>query len=151
RARNALTPLRKAHSISPAMVPSLRSLALLALGLSLTSCDQPPSKEIAAAESSLSRAKEDGAELYAPVGYQEAQKALEAARQKIDEKDYRGALSSATEAADKARMASQQAGAAKTVARGNAEMARAEVQAALDEVQAVQDEAAGEKVPEQAF
>jgi hypothetical protein len=133
------------------MLSSLRPLPLVALGLFLVSCDQPPSKEIAAAEASLSRAREEGADRYAPVGYQEAEKALEAARQKINEKDYRGALSSATEAADKARSASQQAGVAKTVARGNAETARAEVQALLDEIQAIQDEAANDKVPEQAF
>jgi hypothetical protein len=133
------------------MFSSLRPLALTALGLSLTSCDQPPSKEIAAAESSLSRAREEGADRYAPVGFQEAEKALEVARQRINEKDYRGALSSATEAADKARSASQQASAAKAVARGNAETARAEVQALLDEIQAIQDEAASDKVPEQAF
>ncbi len=119
--------------------------------LLLAACDQPPTKEVAAAESALDAARKEGADRYASERFKEAESALQAARAKVQEKDYRGALSSATDAADKARSAVQQAGAARTVARSNAELARAEVQAALDDVAAIREEATKGKIPEKIF
>ncbi len=127
-------------------------LALAALAaVLLAGCDQPPTREIAAAEAALDQARKDGADRYAPERFKEAETALDAARKKVEEKDYRGAMSSATDAADKARTSVQQAGAARTVAKSNAELGRAEVQAVLDEIAAVREEAAKDKIPDKIF
>lgn len=124
--------------------------ALLA-ALAAAACDQPPAKEIAAAQAALEAARKDEADRYAPDRFKEAQAALEAARSKAGERDYRGALSSATEATERARTASQQAGVVRTMARSAAELAQAEVQAALDEIAGVREAAAKEKVPAVVF
>src|SRR5262249_39735332 len=69
----------------------------------------------------------------------------------VDAKDYRGALSSAMDAGEKAKAATAAVASAKVLAKGAAQMVQAEVQSALDEVQAVRDEAAKAKVPAEAF
>jgi hypothetical protein len=125
-------------------------LALLAM-LPLSGCDQPPAKEIAAAESALAQAQKDGADSFAPEQWKAAGAALAHAREKVEAKDYRGALSSAIDASEKARTAASAAASAKLLARSAAEVAQAEAQAALDEVAAVKGDAAKLKVPESAF
>ena len=69
----------------------------------------------------------------------------------MSEKDYRGALSSASDAADKAKGAANAAAAAKALTRGAAEMAQAEARIALEEAAQVKAEALKAKVPEAAF
>lgn len=127
-----------------------RSLALLAV-FALWSCEQPPNKEIAAAEKQLEAARRAGADQYAPARLQEAEAAMRDAHRKVDEKDYRGALSSAMDAADKARDAAKAAAVAKTLARGAAEMAQAEARVLLDEAAQIRQEAVKSKVPDTAF
>jgi hypothetical protein len=127
-----------------------RCLALLAV-FALWSCEQPPNKEIAAAEKQLEEARRAGADQYAPARLQEADAAIRDAHRKVDEKDYRGALSSASDAADKAREASKAAAVAKTLARGAAEMAQAEARVMLDEAAQIREEAVKSKVPDTAF
>lgn len=139
--------VNNANSIRPVMRPVLPLLAALIL----YACDQPPVKEIAAAEAALSQARAAGAERFAPERLREAENALREAQRKLQEKDYRGALSSATEAAEKSRSAAKAAGAAKTVARSAAELAQAEVRAAFEEVDAIREAATVAKVPDQAF
>lgn len=129
----------------------MRPLAPAAVVLLLGACDQPPVKEIAAAEAALGQAQKDDAALYAPDRLKEAQAAFAEAQRKVREEDYRGALSSATDATEKARNASQAAAATKTVARSAAEVAQTEVQAVLDEVAAIREEAAAAKIPDKAF
>lgn len=125
---------------------------LLALPwLVLCACDQPPTKELQAAEAALQKAKDAGAPTYVAERFQEAEAALAAARRKTAEKDYRGALSSANEASEKARAAAQAAGPAKTLARSAAETALAEIQAVLEEVATVRQEASDAKLPDEAF
>jgi hypothetical protein len=126
-----------------------RVLAVAALVLS--ACEQPPTKEIAAAEQQVEQARQAGAEQYAPARLSEAEAAMEDARRKVGEKDYRGALSAATDAADKARGAAKAAAAAKTLARGAAELAQAEARVMLDEAAQIRDEAVKAKVPDGAF
>lgn len=128
-----------------APLPAILSLLLLA------GCDQPPAKEIAAAETALAQARKDGAFAFAPEQWKAAEAALAQARQKVEVKDYRGALSSAIDASDKAKGAATAAASAKLLARSAAEVAQAEAQAALDEVAAVKEEAAKTKVPDSAF
>jgi hypothetical protein len=117
----------------------------------LAACDQPPAKEIAAAEAALEQARQAGADRYAAERFKESETALQEARRKVQEKDYRGALSSASDAAAKARGAVQAAAAGRTVAKSAAEVAQAEVQAALDEIDTIREEAVQNKVPDQAF
>jgi hypothetical protein len=126
-------------------------LALVLASLPLAACDQPPAKEIAAAEAALSQARKDGADAFAPEQWKAADAALAQARQKVEAKDYRGALSSAIDASEKARNATSAAASAKLLAKSAAEVAQAEAQAALDEVNVVKEEAAKGKVPDSAF
>ncbi len=127
-------------------------LAMVVLGVAaLVACDQPPAKEIAAAEAALEQARQAGADRYAAERFKESEAALQEAQRKVQEKDYRGALSSASDAAAKARGAVQAAAAARTVAKSAAEVAQAEVQASLDEIATIREEATRNKIPEQAF
>lgn len=124
--------------------------AILAV-LCLSACSGPPLKEIAAAEARLAEAREAGAARFAPERLKEAEVALRTARQKIDAKDYRGALSAASDAADKSKEATQAAEVARTLARSAAETAQAQALAVLDDVKAVRQDAAKAKVPDKAF
>ena len=130
---------------------SHRVLAALASALLLSACDQPPAKEIAAAEAALALSRAAQADAYAPELWKAAELALSQARQKVEAKDYRGALSSAMDAGEKARSAAQAVASSKLLVKGAAQMAEAEVQAALDEVAAVREEAVKAKVPPEAF
>ena len=127
-----------------------RALPLLLAALA-GGCDQPPTREMTAAQNALAEARQQEAALYAPDLLKEAETAFEAARQKVEQKDYRGALSSAVDAAEKARSAGTAVPSAKMLLKGGAEVAQAEAQAALDEVAAVREEAAKAKVPDAAF
>lgn len=129
----------------------MRPFCLLLAALFLSSCDEPPVKEIAAAEAALAQARKDEADRYAEDRLKEADAALAQARTKVQAKDYRGALSAATDAAEKARSASLAAAAAKTVARSATGVAHAEIQAVLDEVAKIREEAVQAKVPTEAF
>ncbi len=127
-----------------------RTLSLIAC-LALCACEQPPEKEVAAAEKQVELARRAGAEQYAPARLHEAEAAIQDAHRKVTEKDYRGALSSASDAADKARGAAKAAAAAKALTKGAAEVAQAEARIALEEAAQVKAEALEAKVPEAAF
>jgi len=127
-----------------------RTLSLIAC-LALCACEQPPDKEVAAAEMQVELARQAGAEQYAPARLHEAEAAVQDAHRKVTEKDYRGALSSASDAADKAKGATKAAAAAKALTKGAAEVAQAEARIALDEAAQVKAEALKAKVPEAAF
>lgn len=129
----------------------MRRLVLLLASTTFIACDEPPTREIAAAETQLESARTTGAERYAPERFREASAALEAARQHVQKKDYREALSSARAAAERARMAAQGAAAARTLARGAAAVTKAEIQATLEDAEAVVKEALSAKIPERAF
>lgn len=129
----------------------LRPPAFLLAFLVLCACNQAPLKEVAAAEAQLEQARRQGAEAYAPERWREGQAALQTAHNKVQERDYRGALSAAAEATERARSAAQAATAAKAMARGAVDVAQTEIEAALDEVGAVREEAQKARVPEQAF
>ncbi len=117
----------------------------------LGACAQPPNPELTAAETALAAARQAGAEGYAPDLLQQANAALQAARQKVEQKDYRGALSAAVDAAEKARAAAAAVPSAKVLLKSAAETAQAEAQAAMDEIAAIREEAKKAKVPEAAF
>jgi HEPN domain-containing protein len=127
--------------------PPLALAGLLALG----ACQKPPTREIAAAEASVDAARKAGADRYAVERWREAEGALQAARDKIQAKDYRGAISSANEASEKARSAVQAVQSARALARSAVLLSRAEIEAVLEEVEAVRQEASTAKVPDEAF
>ena len=105
---------------------------LLAAAVVSAACDQPPVKEIAAAEQQVARAAEAEAERYAPARFRQAEEALAEARQRLEARDYRGALSAANDASDTARHALAETGRARVAARESAAVALAEVRSALD-------------------
>lgn len=109
----------------------MRRVVLVA-ALVAAACDQPPAKEIAAAEQQVERARAVGADRYAPERWSQAQAALVLARQRLEGRDYQGALSAANDAAESARVAIEATGPAKSVARKAAEDAVAEVRTILD-------------------
>jgi hypothetical protein len=111
-----------------------RGLALGALAASLlAACDQPPIKEIEAAEQQVARAAQAGAREYAAERYDQAEAALGVARRKMEERDYRGALSAANDAGDRARAAIALVEPARKAARESAELALAEIRSTLDQ------------------
>ena len=139
---------------SPPLTKVRRSASLLALAagtMLLSACEQPPTKELTAAEKQVALAREAGADQYAPARLHEAEAAMQDALRKVGVKDYRGALSAASDAADKAKSAAKAAAAAKALTKGSAEMAQTEARIALEEVAKIKEEAAKDKVPDAAF
>ena len=104
----------------------------LAAVLAAAACDQPPVKEIESAEQQVARAGQAGAREWAADRYLEAEDALALARRKMEERDYRGALSSANDAADRARAAIALVEPARQAARESAELAVSEIRSTLD-------------------
>jgi uncharacterized protein involved in type VI secretion and phage assembly len=119
--------------------------------LLLAACEQPPFKEVAAAEAALAVARKADAQRFATDRYHEAQVALEAAREKLERKDYRGALSAASDAAERSKEAVQAAEAAKALVRNASETAKVEAQEMLASIDAIRDEARRAKVPARVF
>jgi hypothetical protein len=132
--------------------PRRYGLLLLAGALAFASaCDQPPLKEVAAAERQVDAARKEGADRYAPERLREATAALDQARKQIEAREYRAALSSASDAAERARQAAQTVKAARVVARSRADLAALEARSALDAADTVYQESLAAKVAEQAF
>jgi hypothetical protein len=127
---------------------------LAAAGASLVlllGCSQPPMKEISAAGDLLARARAGGAGRWAPDRLAEAEAAMTLAHQKVEQKDYRGALSAALDAAEKARQAASATTAAMTAAHHAAEKALVEARTALADAQEIHRRAAAAGVPERVF
>jgi len=109
---------------------------VLAAALAAAGCDQPPVKEIAAAAQQVERAQAAGAERYAPERWKQAETALALASQRLEGRDYRGALSAANDAAESARIAIDTTARAKAAARSAADLALGEVRTTLDRASA---------------
>jgi hypothetical protein len=124
----------------------MRRVVLVA-ALAAIACDQPPVKEIAAAEQQVERARAVGAERWVPERWTQAQAALALARQRLEGRDYQGALSAANDAAESARVAIESVGPAKTAARNAAEVAIGEVRTMLDRATAERTAALKAGVP----
>jgi hypothetical protein len=130
--------------------PMRRFFAVL-LPLALGACDQPPTQEISAAEAQIEEARQAGAERFVPDRWREAQAALVTARAKIQQKDYRGALTAANDAAEKGRLAAQGVATAKAHAVRAAELAQREIGIFMEEIEQARQEALVAKVPDEAF
>jgi hypothetical protein len=131
-------------------VTGLRAAAL-ALALVAVACEQPPTKEIAAAQQQVERARTIGAEQYAPDRFKQAESALALAQQKLEARDYRAALSAANDAAESARIAINNTGPAKSAARNSAELALGEIRSALDRAVTERAQAVKAGVPKSAL
>ena len=129
----------------------MRRFFAVLLPLALCACDQPPAKEIAAAEAQIEEARQAGAERFAPDRWREAQAALATARAKVQEKDYRAALSAANDAAEKGRLAVQGVATAKAHSVRAAELAQKEIGIFLEEIEQARQEALVAKIPDEAF
>jgi hypothetical protein len=129
----------------------LGALVVAASALLPASCEQPPTRELDAAQAQVDAARKEGAEQYAADRWRDAQASMQTARDRVAAKDYRGALSAANAAADRARAAIQAIRAARTLARGRTETAQAEVRAVLEEVDTIRQEAAAARIPDEAF
>jgi hypothetical protein len=84
-------------------------------------CGEPPSRELHQAEGAIETARAAGADLYAPDELRLAVDALERAREAVDERDYRLALSHAIDARERAQEAANEAAGQKAIARSDAE------------------------------
>jgi hypothetical protein len=124
----------------------MRRVVLIA-ALAAAACDQPPVKEITAAEQQVERARAAGAERYAPERWAQAQAALILARQRLEGRDYHGALSAANDAAESARVAIESVGPARSAVRKAAQDVVAEVRTMLDRATAERAAAVKAGVP----
>jgi hypothetical protein len=123
-----------------------RAILVLA-ALAAAACDQPPVKEIAAAEQQVERARIERADRYAPERYNQAVAALETARTRLRERNYRAALSAANDAAESARVAVETTGPAKAAARKEIDVAVVEVTTMLERAATERDAAVKAGVP----
>jgi Domain of unknown function (DUF4398) len=83
-------------------------------------CSEPPKKEIDQAQQAIDNARQAGAEQYAPEEFAAATSALQQAREAVDQRDYRLALSRAVDASDRAQEAARAAAENKATARSQA-------------------------------
>jgi hypothetical protein len=129
----------------------MKRVLLVMAALTVVACDQPPVKEIEAAEQQVERARSERADQYAPERYNQAVAALETARTKLRERDYRAALSAANDAAESARVAVEATGPAVAAARKENELAFLEVTTALERAGVERDAAVKAGVPKSAL
>ena len=91
--------------------------------LLLAACSEPPTKEIDQAQQAVDAARQAGADQYATEAFTAATAALQQAREAVDQRDYRLALSRAVDASDRAHEATTAATDNKAKARSQAEAA----------------------------
>jgi hypothetical protein len=129
-----------------------RPAPLLVFVLAVTACyGPPPQKEIDAAARQVQQARDSGAATVAPDQMREAEAALDEARRRAQERDYKGALSSASEAADQAQAAVKAVVVAHEADRTAAQAAQKDVQAVLDDARSLRERAGRDRVPAAAF
>ncbi len=99
-------------------------VAICAL-LLCAACSEPPQKEIDRAQGAIDAARAAGADQYAPEPFTAATTAMQQTHEAVQQRDYRLALSRATDANERALEAARQAANGKARARGDAESAAA--------------------------
>jgi hypothetical protein len=124
------------------------ALLLLASPVLVFACgDDPPTKEIQQAQSAIEAARIAGANDYAHDELAAAELALKNARDAVEQRDYRLALTSAVDSRERARTAETEAADQKVVVRRDAEHLLAEVTAALAQAHAHLSNAAAARPP----
>jgi len=102
---------------------SVRLGTIMCAVVLLAACSEPPKKEIDQAQQAVDSARQAGAEQYAPEAFGAATSALQQAREAVDQRDYRLALSRAVDASERAQDAARAAADNKARARSQAEAA----------------------------
>ena len=130
---------------------SFGGAVILAASLTLASCgDNPPDKEIQQAQAAVDAAKAAGASDYAPAEFAGAEDALKRARDAVNERDYRLALTNAIDSRERAQTATAQAAEQKAAARSEAERQMAGTLVSLSQARAKLKAAESAKAPAKA-
>lgn len=125
----------------------MRRLLIGLLLLVAAGCSEPPQKEIDQAQSAVEAARAAGADKYAADEYTGATTTLQKARDSVDQRDYRQALSYALDARQRALEASRLVPEARTRAKAAAEAAVNEVSERANRLDAAIRAAEAQKVP----
>jgi hypothetical protein len=125
----------------------VRRLLIGLLLLVAAGCSEPPQKEIDQAQSAVEAARAAGADKYAADEYTGATTTLQKARDSVDQRDYRQALSYALDARQRALEASRLVPEARTRAKAAAEAAVNEVSERANRLDAAIRAAEAQKVP----
>jgi Domain of unknown function (DUF4398) len=115
---------------------SVRLSTIMCAVVLFAACSEPPRKEIDQAQQAIDNARKAGAEQYAPDTFAVATAALQQAREAVDQRDYRLALSRAVDASDRAQEAARAAADNKATARSQTEAAVNAINAAAMHLQA---------------
>ena len=107
--------------------------------LLIAGCAEPPQKELDQAQAAIEVAVSAGAERFAADGLTSARTALMQARDAVNQRDYKLALSHALDSREKAQTAARAAADARTAVRQQVEAALAGVTATLERARAVLD------------
>jgi ribosomal protein L16/L10AE len=108
-----------------------RVVVAICAALLVTSCSEPPQKEIDRAQGAIDAARAAGADQYATEPFTAATTAMQQTHEAVQQRDYRLALSRATDANERALEAARQAANGKARARSEAEAALASVSTTL--------------------
>jgi hypothetical protein len=111
--------------------------AALAVMLTAAGCGEPPQKELDQAQAAIEVAVSAGAERFASLGLASARTALIQARDAVNQRDYRLALSHALDSREKAQAAARAAADARATLRREVETTLADVTTRLDRARAV--------------
>ena len=113
----------------------LRAPAVCFVLLFSVACSEPPQKEIDRAQGAIDAARAAGADQYAPDAFGTATNALQQAREAVDQRDYRLALSRALDANERALEAAKEAANGKARARSEVEGMLAMTVASIQQLQ----------------
>lgn len=122
-----------------ARMPRTRGLAILWVFISslATACGgDPPDREIQQAQTAIDAARSAGANDYAHDEFTAAEKALTTAREAVNQRDYRLALTNAIDSRERAQTAAKEAADQKTVVRRDIERTLRETTASLAQAKA---------------
>lgn len=122
-------------------------LCAIVCAIVLSACSAPPQTEINRAQGAIDAARAAGAEQYAPEALATATSAMQQARDAVDQRDYRLALSRAVDAYDRAQEAARLAADARSAARSEAETAINAANVALQQLDARLKAAEAARVP----
>ncbi len=111
--------------------PRTGATAWLLAALVVSSCAEPPNKEIGQAQGAIDAARAAGAEQYAAPEYTAATTALKQANEAVVQRDYRLALNFALESREHSQNAARDAAETRARIRGDVERSLAEVTALL--------------------
>ena len=111
--------------------------AALAVLLTAAGCGEPPQKELDQAQAAIEVAVSAGAERFATAPLVSARTALMQARDAVNQRDYKAALSHALDSREKAQAAARAAAETRATLRREVETGLVEVTAKLDRARAV--------------